>query len=283
MVVISSTLAVGPDRATRSTPTASRSARPASVLASRLSPLRRRSRLVDRSGEGAAREKGSALLKLISRFAWKETFANPSLAPRGQERTFTPIVEFVYCRAIIAKSCRSRRLQDNRMAQQIAACTLFANEHLPVWRHRSGRPRHRLIQRMRVGRMKLWAGEDFVRPIVVKPMLPGLEACDDRVIRSGVMFRCMLIWRTVTAADVTALGASAKMQPPAALSHALDAACSARPGHRVDTIRLGCHTLLLGALSPTRMLMRPLLRDLTSPEFARSPQMLRRRLPLSRK
>ena len=75
-------------------------------------------------------------------------------------------------------------------------------------------------------------------------MLPGLEARDDRVTRSGVMLRRMLIWRTVTAADVTAFGASAKMKPPSALGHAFDATCSAWLDRCVDTVPLRLHRLL---------------------------------------
>jgi hypothetical protein len=48
----------------------------------------------------------------------------------------------------------------------------------------------------------------------------------------------MLIWRRIAAADVTAFGASAKMQPPSAHSQAFDATRSAWLGRRVDTITL---------------------------------------------
>jgi hypothetical protein len=38
----------------------------------------------------------------------KQTSLNAfDMSALGQKRTFTPIVEFVYCGAIIAKSCRS--------------------------------------------------------------------------------------------------------------------------------------------------------------------------------
>jgi hypothetical protein len=47
---------------------------------------------------------------------------------------------------------------------------------------------------MRMGRGKLRAGYEFFRTVVVKPVLARLEARDDRVTRSGMMFRCMLIW-----------------------------------------------------------------------------------------
>jgi hypothetical protein len=97
---------------------------------------------------------------------------------------------------------------------------------------------------MRVRSAKLRAGEEFLSTIVVKPMLVRLETCDDRVTRSGVMFRGMLIWRTIAAADVPAFGASAKMQPPSAQSRAFDTACSAWLDRRVDAIPLGLHRLL---------------------------------------
>ena len=47
---------------------------------------------------------------------------------------------------------------------------------------------------MRVRGLKLWAGEGFLNAVVVKPVLARLEARDDRVTRSGVVFRRMLIW-----------------------------------------------------------------------------------------
>jgi hypothetical protein len=95
-----------------------------------------------------------------------------------------------------------------------------------------------------MGNGKLRAGYEFFSAVVVKPVLARLEARDDRVTRSGVMFRCMLIWRTITAADVTTFGASAKMQPPSAQSQAFDATCSAWLCRWVDTIPLGYHRLL---------------------------------------
>ena len=93
-----------------------------------------------------------------------------------------------------------------------------------------------MIQRTRVRSAKLRTGEEFVRTIVVEPPLARLEARDDRVPRRGVVFRCVLTWRTVTAADVTAFGASAKMKPPPAPNRAFDTNCSARLRRGVDTI-----------------------------------------------
>jgi hypothetical protein len=42
--------------------------------------------------------------------------------------------------------------------------------------------------------VKLRAGEELLCTIVVKPTLSGLEARDYGVPRSGVVFRCMLVW-----------------------------------------------------------------------------------------
>jgi hypothetical protein len=91
---------------------------------------------------------------------------------------------------------------------------------------------------------KLRAGEGFFSAIVVKPMLVRLEALNYRVTRSGIVFRCMLIWGTIAAADVTALRASAKMEPPFVCSQAFDATRSTRLDRRVDTIPYGLHRLL---------------------------------------
>jgi len=91
---------------------------------------------------------------------------------------------------------------------------------------------------------KLRAGKEFLSTVVVKPMLAWLEARDYRVTRGGVVFRCMLTWGTIAAANVTAFGASAKMKPPFARGRAFDATRSARLGRRFDTIPNGLHGLL---------------------------------------
>src|SRR6516165_9544271 len=60
---------------------------------------------------------------------------------------------------------------------------------------------------------------------------------------------------TITAADVTAFSASAKMQPPSAQSQAFDAACSVWLGRRIDTIPLGLHRLLSDLRLPDSLLI----------------------------
>src|SRR5271165_7046431 len=98
---------------------------------------------------------------------------------------------------------------------------------------------------MRVRGVELRAGDVFLGAIVVEPLLTRLEAHDNGVTRSGIVFRRMLSRRTITAADVTAFGASAKMQPPSAPRQAFDASCPARLGRRIDTIPFGPHGFLL--------------------------------------
>jgi hypothetical protein len=112
-------------------------------------------------------------------------------------------------------------------------------QRLPVWRHSFGRPRYRLIQRVGVRRVQRRAVEILLRTIIVEPALAPLEAGDDRVTRCGVVFAGMLIGRVITAADMAALCAAAKMQPPRALGHAFETACAAWLHCRVDTVALG--------------------------------------------
>ena len=118
---------------------------------------------------------------------------------------------------------------------------LFIEPHLPVRRHRAVRPRHRLFQRMRLRALELRTGKSLSGAIVVKPSFARLEARDDRVTGRRVVFRCMLVWRSVAAADVTAFGTSAKMKPPPAGSRAFHTTCSGWLGCEVDAIRLRLH------------------------------------------
>jgi len=130
---------------------------------------------------------------------------------------------------------------------------LFVKQCLPVCRHRPCRSGRGLIQRVAVRGVKFRPLEGFFRAVVVKPVLARLEARNDRVTRGGEVFRRMLIWRTITAADVTTLGASAKMEPPRARRRAFDAACSAWLYRRVDTLSLGFHKSRRLAVSDARV------------------------------
>jgi hypothetical protein len=83
---------------------------------------------------------------------------------------------------------------DLALAAVLKNCLLFVEQRLPVCRHRSGRSGRRLIQWMTVRSVKLRAGDELLRTIVIEPMLARLKARDYRVTRGSVMLRCMLIW-----------------------------------------------------------------------------------------
>jgi hypothetical protein len=107
---------------------------------------------------------------------------------------------------------------------------LVVEQCLPICGHAASRSRHGLICRMGVGRGKNRSGKEVAGTVIVKPPFPGLETRDYRVTGRRIVLRCVLIWRGIAAANVTALGASAKMQPPAAHRQAFDTACTARLG-----------------------------------------------------
>jgi hypothetical protein len=75
---------------------------------------------------------------------------------------------------------------------------------------------------------------------VEEPVFAGFEAADDRVA-GGLGMRCgMLARRVVAAPDMTALGAPAKMQPPASAGLAFHATGPAGWNRGVDS-RYGVH------------------------------------------
>jgi hypothetical protein len=84
-------------------------------------------------------------------------------------------------------------------------------------------------------------GKEIPCAVIVEPPLSRLETRDNWVTRGRVMFRRVLIWRTITAADVTAFGASAKMQPPTASRQAFSATCTARLGRGIDALSVRIH------------------------------------------
>lgn len=110
---------------------------------------------------------------------------------------------------------------------------------LPVGRDCARRSWYRLIQRVTVGAGQFGAVERATRPVVVKPILAGLEALDDRVAGCGVMGGGVLGWRCVTTADVPAGGTSPQVHPPAGRSggQALHTTGPARWNRRVDLAR----------------------------------------------
>jgi hypothetical protein len=67
----------------------------------------------------------------------------------------------------------------------------------------------------------------------------------------------MLAWRTIAAADVTAFGASAQMQPPSVRCQAFDATCTAWFRVQIDSFSFTLHACLLSALAFNFMAVPP--------------------------
>src|ERR1700689_433036 len=93
--------------------------------------------------------------------------------------------------------------------------------------------------RARAGQLRTL--KSFSRPVIVEPLLAGLEAVDDLGARARVMLCLMLVWRTIAAADVTAFGASAQMQPPSVRWQALVGPCSAWFFLQIDFFAFALH------------------------------------------
>jgi len=117
---------------------------------------------------------------------------------------------------------------------------------LPVRWHRAGGTWHGLIERV-----VSWLGEprtvgELAGPVVVEPVLPGLEALDHRMVSVGVVSAGVLAGRVVAAADVTASRAAPEVEPPpgAFAGQALDTAGPAGRNVGVDVGRCGCQDAL---------------------------------------
>jgi hypothetical protein len=114
-------------------------------------------------------------------------------------------------------------------------------EAFPLWGYPAGGSRYGLFCRMRGRAVELRALKSFSRSVIVEPVLARFEAADNRVPCGGVVLRCMLAWRSIAAADVTALGASAEMQPPSVRCQAFDAACTAWFRVQIDSCSFTFH------------------------------------------
>ncbi len=110
----------------------------------------------------------------------------------------------------------------------------------PASGHAAGWSRHRLIERVVIWRSQAGTVEVLLPRVVPEPVLTGLVAPDDRVAHLGGVVAGMLGWRRVATADVTAMRATAKVEPPTAGCQALDAARAAR-GYRWIDLELVRH------------------------------------------
>jgi hypothetical protein len=105
---------------------------------------------------------------------------------------------------------------------------------LPICRDPSRWAGCRLVERVVPGGSEGWAGQVLLLPVVPEPILARLVAADDRVASGlGVRGR-VLVGRVVTAPDVAAPGAPAKVQPPATGGEALHATVPAGRDVRID-------------------------------------------------
>src|ERR1700733_2802507 len=97
---------------------------------------------------------------------------------------------------------------------------------------------------MRMRRFEPRPFEELAVAIVVKPILVGFKACNNRMMRRRMVLRGMLTWGRIAATYMTALGAATKMQPPASCRRALDATGSARLRFQRDSASIRVHDLL---------------------------------------
>ena len=79
------------------------------------------------------------------------------------------------------------------------------------------------------------------RPVVIEPVFVRLKTCDDRMSSCMEMCRRMLARRIIAAPNMTALRASAQVEPPAARGKTLYAAGAARGNRGVDALVVVCH------------------------------------------
>jgi hypothetical protein len=139
---------------------------------------------------------------------------------------------------------------------------------LPVARHTAGRARHRLVERMVLGRCEARTFQGFFGEVVPEPVLAWLEAADNSVARLIGVQGGVLARGRVATADVAAPGAASQVEPPPVGRKALDAAGAARRRCRVDSVIWHVHSLcsrgaappaarrtLLGADTPQQVLL----------------------------
>jgi hypothetical protein len=105
---------------------------------------------------------------------------------------------------------------------------------LPVGGHTAGRPGNRLLRRMVLRGRKGRAGHELVGAIVPEPVLPWLEAADDRVARGTGMTGGVLAGGIVATADVAALRTTTQVKPPSSGLDAFDTAGPAGNHARID-------------------------------------------------
>src|SRR5580658_980131 len=112
-------------------------------------------------------------------------------------------------------------------------------EGLPVGGDPSGRPGHTLVEGMVLGWGEAGPFQVLAGPIVPEPVLPRLEAADDRVTGRLRMRGRVLAQRIVATSDVPALRAPSEVEPPATGLETLHAAGPAWRDLWIDGARHG--------------------------------------------
>src|SRR5690242_16113640 len=105
---------------------------------------------------------------------------------------------------------------------------------LPVPGHPTCRSGHRLVERVVMRGSEHGAVEILLGGVVPEPVLPGLEALDDRMPGVGGVVAGVLRRRRVAAPDMPAMGAAAKVEPPAVRGQALCATRAARWSSEIE-------------------------------------------------
>lgn len=115
-------------------------------------------------------------------------------------------------------------------------CHVSVEVFLPVRGDAAGRSRCRLPARVMRGLRQSRAFVKLLSPVVPEPVLPRLEALDDRVPGLPRMVRGVLGGRGVTTTDMSALRAAAQVQPPAIARQAFRTAGAVRWYRRFDSM-----------------------------------------------
>ena len=107
-------------------------------------------------------------------------------------------------------------------------------QSLPVSWHPTGRSRYGLVEWVIQRRSELRPVAELLALVVPEPVFARLEAPDDRVVGSAGMAAGVLARGAVATTDMTALGTTPQVEPPAIRCQALDAAGTAGQRRRVD-------------------------------------------------
>jgi hypothetical protein len=122
---------------------------------------------------------------------------------------------------------------------------------LPVAGHSTGRPGDRLVDWVMAWPRQGRTVQDLFPRVVPEPVLARLVTLDDGVPHRGRMVARVLGRRGVAAADVTAMRATAEVEPPTTCCEALDAPRAAGSPRGIDRNLVGHRSRpFLIALSP---------------------------------